>query len=146
MLLDLSHYGPLTVSMLEYPTTVAVRLDVPSGRDGCGVFAGRNDTFGEDEMGKLVAVAEQDEHVTTFLLDRPERVAKDSCIARWTYAAIGWSDSVYVEYPHSHVLTLAEHYSSPDNHFWSLSVNLERNLGFVIDLSDYEPGWLRRNR
>jgi hypothetical protein len=143
MLIDLTRFGPLTIDPGQYKTTVAVRIDAPTNK-GCGVFAGRHQEFASHEEGKLAPIIEQEEDIDlkTFVLDRPEEGFNRDRIYRWTYAAIGWDNAVYVEHPYVYVLTLQVQHNE-DGPLWTLSIS-QRHDGFTVVLADYETGALAR--
>lgn len=141
MLIDLSR--PVTINPFEYPTMLAILLETDD-RPECGVFAGRHDDFARHEEGKIVPLIENAGNGRlTFLLDRPARETREHLVRRWHYAAIGWDNAVYVEYPCAYELVLGEHEYGPDNYHWSISVTAHTPL-FHLVLFDYEPGALGR--
>lgn len=147
MLIDLSRFGPLTIDPSQYLTTLAVRVDVPRGKRMCGVFAGHHQDFAKDEEDKLVPCIENEDESPVFLLDRPESQVKDHCMARWTYAAIGWASlGVYVGYPSAYVLTLQELAGNDPRDSSQWHVSLQQNHGplLALILPEYKPGALAR--
>lgn len=147
MLIDLSRFGPLTIDPSQYLTTLAIRVDVPRGKRMCGVFAGHHQDFAKDEEDKLVPCIENEDESPVFLLDRPESQVKDHCMARWTYAAIGWASlGVYVGYPSAYVLTLQELSGNEpgDPPHWHVSLGQDHGTGFQLILPEYRPGALLR--
>jgi len=143
VLIDLSQLGAPTLNPLEYPTTLAVRLETGE-RPACGVFAGRNMDFAPHEEGELVALVGDAEGCRTFLLDRPERGHHRGCSRYWYYVAIGWRSDVYIEHPYVYAMTLQEHDGGPDNYFWAVRVSTGESSRFTLILPDYEPGALAR--
>ena len=146
MLIYLSRFSPVTIDSSQYCTTLAVRLDAPADKPGCGVFAGRHESFSPHEEGKLVQLIEADEHESrTFILDRPAEEGHIHLVRRWTYAAIGWDNGVYVEHPYCYTLMLQEIIGPESEHNWSVSVIPSTSLtGFWLVLNDYKPGALTR--
>ena len=144
MLIDLCL--PLTINPLEYPTTIAIRVETDD-RPDCGVFAGRHTDFARDEEGKKVPLVDADESGRqTFLLDR-EPGPEGSLCRRWHYSAIGWQDAIYVDQFCTYTLTLQEYASSDvdgrETLHWAVSVASSHPL-FHLLLPDYEPGALAR--
>jgi hypothetical protein len=146
MLIDLSRFGPLTIDPSQYLTTLAVRVDVPRGKRMCGVFAGHHQDFSKDEENKLVPCIEDEDESPVFLLDRSESQVTDHCMARWTYAAIGWESGVYVEHPYVWELTLQELSGNEpgDPPHWHVSFNQLHGIHLTLILPEYKPGALLR--
>lgn len=144
MLIDLSYMGLLTIDSNQYQTTLVVCIDAPDDHSGCGVLAGRYEPFSESEKNKFLPIFRNDDYDLKFyLLDRPESKARPNLISRWHYAAIGWNNAVYVEYPYSYEIILQELSNADGLPDWSVSVSGERG-SFRLLLPDYKPAALIR--
>lgn len=144
MLIDLSCFRPLTIDPSAYLTTLVLRIEAPHDKPGCGVFAGRHQEFRPEEEDRLVPCIEDDEGTKVFLIDRPGHIAHGHMIARWTYAAIGWDNGVYVGHPYSYVLTLQELAQEDGVYDWSVSLTPSNGRPTTIILPEYRPDALSR--
>ena len=137
--------GLLTIDPNKYQSTLVVAIDAPDEHLGCGVLASRYDPFTELEQNKFLPVfRDEDYGLKLYLLDRPESKARPNLISRWHYAAIGWNNAVYVEYPYSYEIILQELSNADGLPEWSVSVSGERG-SFRLVLPDYKPGALIRD-
>jgi hypothetical protein len=145
MLIDLCL--PLTLNPYEYPTTLAIRLETDN-RPECGVFAGRHTDFSRNEEGKTVPLIDDDgTGRKTFILDRDGDRGSGRLCRTWHYAAVGWTDGIYVDHPYVYTLTLREYAGNDadglEKYFWAVSVSRTNPL-FQLLLPDYEPDAVAR--